>query len=293
MKKIIIFSLYVFSVASIFTSCRKEDNPKLPAGLSRFPLPQLTKVAGSDQVISAVNPASFNGKFTVGMYFPGDTPPQKYDVVVIKNDNKANVKVVQAGVTTFPSTITVTGTQLLTLFGGTIVLGDRFDFGVDVTTAEGIKYEAFPITGASYASGITAQPNASPIIRYAAICQYDPNFYKGNFEVLVDEWADYSVGETVVLTMVDATHFSFTFRAATPRQIVVTVNPDNSVTLPKQVYGAGYPPGWPYGDISAESVPSIDNAVAPCAGTFGVRLKHTVAAGTFGSGNELFKLRKL
>jgi hypothetical protein len=292
MKKIIIFSLYLFSVATVFNSCRKEDNTKLPKGLARFPTPQLVKVAGSDQVISAVNPASFTGKFTVAMYFPSDVPPQKYDVVVIKNDDKTNVKLIQANVTTFPSTITVTGAQLLTLFGGTIALGDRFDFGADVTTAEGIKYEAFPVTGASYAAGISAQPGGSPILRYSAICQYDPNQYKGNFVVVTDEWADYVPGEVVTLTMVDATHFSFTYLAANPQQLVVTVNPDNSVTVPKQVYGSGYPPGWTFGNISAQSVASADNLVAPCEGTFAVHLSHSAGAIGFGSGHELIKLRK-
>jgi hypothetical protein len=292
MKKIAIYSLCLFSVAALFSSCRKEDNSKLPKGLARFPTPQIAKVAGTDQTISAVNPGSFTGKFTVAMYFPGDTPPQKYDVVVRKNGDNTNIKSIQANVTTFPATITVTGTQLQTLFPGAIVLGDRFDFGVDVTTAEGIKFEAFPVTGAAYASGISAQPGASTSVQYAAICQYDPNIYKGSFVVVTDEWADYVPGDVIQLTMVDATHFSFMYLAANPSPIVVTVNADNSVTVPKQVYGSGYPPGWTFGNISAESVPSADNAVAPCEGTFAVHLSHTAGAIGFGTGHELIKLRK-
>lgn len=284
MKKIIIFSLCLFSVATVFNSCRKEDNSKLPKGLARFPLPQVVKVAAADQVISAQNPAAFSGKFTVAMYFPGDTPPQKYDVVVIKNGNKALVKLVQANVTTYPSTITVSGAQLITLFGGTIVAGDRFDFGVDVTTAEGIKYEAFPATGAAYAAGIAAQPNSSTSVFYEAICQYDPNQYKGNFVVVTDEWADYGAGDVVPLTMIDATHFSFKFLPANPLPIVVTVDPaTNSVSVPKQQYGSGYPPGWTFGNIFAESVPSANDFVAPCAGTFSVILHHSTASADFGS----------
>jgi hypothetical protein len=55
--------------------------------------------------------------------------------------------------------------------------------------------------------------------------------------------------------------------------MVVTVNPVTSSNCPKQVYGSGY--GLAYGNISA-SVPSVENFVAPCAGTFSVVLKHTV-----------------
>jgi len=282
MKKIIIFSLYLFSTAAVFNGCRKEDNPKIPA-LERFPLPQLVKVAGTDQVISAQNPAAFTGKFTVGLFFPDDIPPQKFDVVVIKNENRTNVKVIQLNVTAYPTTITLTGTELANLFGAPVVLGDKFDISVDVTTISGMKFEAFPVTGNPYAAGVAAQPGASTFIRYEAVCQYDPNQYQGNFEVVNDEWGDYGAGSIVPLTMIDATHFSFKYGASNAQPIIVTVNPNtNAVTVAKQVYGSGYPPGWTFGDISAESVPGVENFVAPCAGVFSVILKHTVGAGSFG-----------
>ena len=167
MKKIIIYSLYLFTVAALFTACRKEDNAQLP-GLIRFPLPVVAKVAGSDQNIAAASPNAFSGKFTVGLYFPNDAPPKKYDIVAIKNDNKAVVKIIKADVTSFPTEITVTGSQLATLFGAPIVAGDKFDISVDVYTSTGEKYEAFPVTGNPYASGIAAQPAATTFIRYTA-----------------------------------------------------------------------------------------------------------------------------
>lgn len=282
MKKIIIFSLYFVSIAAFFTACTKEDNGKLPE-FSQVPLPLVVKVAGSEQVISAQAPDQFSGKVSVGLYFPNDAPPKKFDIVVIKNNDKTNVKVLKADVTTFPTELTVTGPQLASLFNAPIVLGDKFDIGVDVTTYTGAKFDAFPVTGAPYAAGIAAQPGASTFVRYEAVCQYKPDAFQGAFEVVTDEWADYVPGDIVQLTQVDATHFSFKFLAAGALPIVVTVNPiTNAVTVPKQVYGSGYPPGWTFGNISAESVPSVDNFVAPCSGTFSVILKHTVAAGTIG-----------
>ena len=283
MKKIIIYSLYLFSVAVFFSACQKEDNPKLPA-LTRFPLPLLVKVTGTDQVISAQTPDAFSGKFTVGLYFPDDAPPKKFDVVVIKNNDKSNVKVIKADVTSFPTDVTITGTQLATLFGSAIVVGDKFDISVDVTTYTGEKFEAFPLVGNSYAAGVAAQPGASTLIRYEAVCQYNPSAYQGSFEVVTDEWGDYVPGDIVQLTMIDNTHFSFKFLADGALPIVVTVNTvTNAVSVARQVYGSGYGgASWPYGNISCESVPGIDDFVAPCAGTFSVVLKHTVAAGSFG-----------
>jgi hypothetical protein len=289
MKKIIIYSFYIFSSAVLFTACKKDVNGKLPE-LTRFPLPLVVKVAGSDQVISAQDPNSFSGKYTIGLYFPNDDPPKKFDVVVIKNNDKTNVKTIKNDVTTFPTELTITGAQLATLFNAPVVLGDKFDIGVDVTIYTGAKFEGFPAVGNPYAAGIAAQPGVSTFVRYEAVCQYVPSTYQGSFEVVTDEWADYAPGDIVQLTMVDATHFSFNYLAADPRPIVVTVNPaTNAVTVPKQVYGSGYPPGWPYGNISAESVPSVENFVAPCAGTFSVILKHTTAAANFGEAKIVLK----
>ena len=126
-------------------------------------------MAGSDQSISAANPNAFSGKFRVGLYFPAGAPPKKYDVVVIKNNDKTNVKVIKADVTTFPTELTISGSQLATLFGSPIVAGDRFDISVDVTIYTGEKFEAFPVTGNAYAAGIAAQPGSSTFVRYNAI----------------------------------------------------------------------------------------------------------------------------
>ena len=280
MKKAILYSL-LFSLA--FVGCRKSDNPKLP-DLSRVPTPVFTKVTGTDQVISAQNPANFNGKFTVDLFFENDVPPQKFDIVVMKNGDAANVKTIQADVTTFPTTLTITGAQLATLFNAPIVVGDRFDIGADVTTQNGQKFQAFPTVGVGYGSGVGNQPGSSTFIRYESVCQFDSSQYDGNFVVVEDEWADYTAGDVVQVTSIDATHISFKYLAANPQPIIVTVNPvTNATSVAKQVYGSGYPPGWPYGDISAESVPSVENFVAPCQGILSVILKHTVAAGSFGS----------
>ena len=169
MKKIIILSLYIFIAAGLFTACSKDENGKLPDQVTQFPTPLVVKVAGSDQSISAANPNAFAGKFRVGLYFPAGAPPKKYDVVVIKNNDKTNVKVIKADVTTFPTELTISGSQLATLFGSPIVAGDRFDISVDVTIYTGEKFEAFPVTGNAYAAGIAAQPGSSTFVRYNAI----------------------------------------------------------------------------------------------------------------------------
>jgi len=50
MKKIIAYTFCFLCVTAFFAACRKDDNPVIPA-LTRFPVPVVLKVAGSDQVI--------------------------------------------------------------------------------------------------------------------------------------------------------------------------------------------------------------------------------------------------
>jgi hypothetical protein len=38
--------------------------------------------------------------------------PQKVDIVVMRNDNKTNIKTIKVNVTTFPTSIQVTGQSL-------------------------------------------------------------------------------------------------------------------------------------------------------------------------------------
>ncbi|MBK5269698.1 MAG: hypothetical protein JJE22_01665 [Bacteroidia bacterium] len=290
MKK---YLFYILLASLFFVGCKKNDGP-IPndVALERVPTP-LVKKSGGSQAIDMTNLGAFQGKFDVGLYFASDIPPTKFDVVVRKNNDNGNIKVLQADVATFPTSFTITAAQLAALFGSPLALGDNYDISVDVYAQSGKKYEAFPAVGVGYGSGVAGQPGASTSVRYSAICQYNDAIYNGSFEILVDEWADYAPGDVVQVTRIDATHFSFMYPANGPLPIIVTVNPlTNATSVTKQVYSTlGYGAGWPYGPLFSESVASPNNVVAPCDKTFGVLLKHTVALGSFG--NYFIQMRAL
>src|ERR1700761_4445990 len=164
MKKLLTYS---FLALLLIVSCRKGDNPRLPTS-ARVPAPLLTVDPTGDPTIAVQNADAFNGKFKVALYFP-DVKPQKFDIVVIKNNDITNVKTIDANVTSFPSTFTITGAQLHTLFGAAIVLGDSFTIGANVTAQDGTVYLAFPPVGTAYGSGILAQPGFSPTVTFAAV----------------------------------------------------------------------------------------------------------------------------
>lgn len=283
MKKYLYYFLFTFV---LIAGCSKNDGP-IPKDviLERVPEPQVVKTGGSE-VISLNDPAAFKGEFEVGVFYQSGIQPSKLDVVIRKNGDTFNVRPFHKDVITFPTAFTITANDLEVLFDTALAPGDYYDISADVYTASGKKYDAFPAGGAGYSSGVSQQPGASTSIRYSVPCPYHDDVYQGNFKIIEDEWADYSPGAVVPVTRIDATHFSFKYGAPQGLPIIIEVNPiTNELSVAKQVYGPiGYPPGWNYGPIYAESVPDQRNLVSPCAETFGIVLKHTVAAGTFSNG---------
>ncbi|MEI6949587.1 hypothetical protein V9K67_20535 [Paraflavisolibacter sp. H34] len=278
--------LFCFLAALLFFACRKDDNPKIPE-LTRVPTPTVAIDAASDKVISPVNPTAFKGKVNVDLLFPGDIKPQKLDLVIIKNGNKANVKTLRADITTFPTTVDITGQQLVTLFGGNIEPGDNFDIGADITMQNGQKFQAFPVVGDAYGSNVGNQPGASLTVQFLRPCPFVASAYAGTFEVLQDEWQDYSVGNDVQVSVVSPTQISFQYKvdAGTAKPIILTIDPaTNAISVAKQVYGS-------YGTdvFSAESVAGPASQVNPCDLSLSVRLRHTT---TGFSGSYTIRLKK-
>jgi hypothetical protein len=288
MKRTISILFGFFTMLMLVTGCRKEDDAKIP-DLIRIPTPLVTIDAGSDQVISPVDPASFNGKFTVDLFFKNDIAPQKMDVVIRKNNGA--VKTFET-VTTFPTTLEVTGQELITLFGEPISGGDQFDIGVDITTREGQTYLAFPTTGAPYGSTIFNQPGANTSVSFLAPCAFDASQYAGDFEVLQDEWDDYGVGDVVTVKVINATQLSFEYNvnAGTAKPIILTIDPaTNAITVTKQSYGKyTFPPPT---EFFVESVAGPASAVNPCDLSLSVRLSHSDETGA-DYGNYTIRLRK-
>ena len=194
MKKIILLTLLFCGLALMFAACRKDDVPP-PADL-RFPLPLLTKDTTGDEFISGKDPSSFLGKFIVDMYYGTAVTAQKVDIVVIRNDNKTSVKTIKADVTNFPASIEVTGAQLTALFDSTIRLGDKFEIGADVTTINGQKFEAFPVTGNPYGADTAALPGSMFSIVYVAGCVFDIASFNGWYTV-VGNTLEYNDGDSI------------------------------------------------------------------------------------------------
>ena len=281
----------------VFAGCTKDDGPIKDEYLKLIdavPAIATTIDPTGSPAIDVLNPSTFQGKFTVSEFFtgPGAESPEKVDVVVRKNGATGpNVKVFQANVTTLPATFTVTSAQLETLFGEPIVVGDNYDFSTDIYIKGGRKYEAFPLGGVSTSSGPTAVPGYSYMVRYGAICAYDPNIYEGDFEVISDASYSGMAGETITLTRVSASSFSFKYPSyalvnSSGRDIVVNVNTGNNNASITKTASLGSAWAWSSsysGPAVATGGPATASFVAPCAKTVTLNLTYTVDAGSFGT----------
>lgn len=242
MKRIIIYSiLFAFT---LLNACRKSDNPKIPT-LARAPIPQLTIDPNGDAAISGLDPGSFAGKVIVDMFFKTDVTPQKVNVVVIKNGDKTNPQIIQANVTTFPTTIDVTGAQLATLFGEPIVTGDNFEIGADITNVSGQTFQAFPAVGSAYGAGVNGEyGGTSTTVNFLAVCVFDKASFNGNYKVAQDDWADFAVGDLIEVkpgagdNEISITAYPSPDYGTNRKAMIVTVNPDTyEVTVPEQIIG--------------------------------------------------------
>lgn len=155
--------------AAIITGCKKDENPKLPEGVKSAALPLVKADAGSSTSITDF--ATFQGKFSVGVYFANQELPKKMDVVVALNKKYTNVKVLKADVTTYPTAFTVTAQQLAALFGAkldTMHNGTTFEVGADVYMNSGLVVPIFNSTPGvrGYGPDATSYPGASIQVTY-------------------------------------------------------------------------------------------------------------------------------
>jgi hypothetical protein len=282
MKKIITFSLLVSLV--LMGACRKAGNGNLP-DLERVPVPSLKKEAGSDAFIVVSALSSFQGKLVVDNFFKDDIPPKSMDVVAFKNGNKSIIKVIKAGITSFPTTVIITAADLQAAFGP-IVICDYFTFGVNMTTKSGKVYEAFPAVGVAYGAGVSNQfGGVQTQLDYSTKVEYDPSVYKGNFITVSDEFQDFPVGSVVPITQIDATSFSFIQPATVnPIPMVVTVDPNTlRASITKQKIGDKFTWASYTNPNAAASATDPYNKVSPCDKTLQLNITYTVDQGSFGS----------
>ncbi len=282
MKKII--HVVLLAAIVLVSACRKSDVGNLPEGMVYLNQPHIVKESG-DPAILDTDPLGFSATFSVDLYHENSEKPDHLDIVIVKNGDTKNAKVIQAAVKTFPAQVEITGQMLTELFG-TIVSGDSYDVGADYVKG-GVKYVAFPEGGgAAYGPGVSSQPNgASPTVRYSAICGFIADDFAGEYEITVDGWGDYGIGATTIVKVIDETTLAIESAIPSFNDVVIKVNDsDNTVVVDRQEAGDTDVFGLAYGMLFMTGAGGgLNNFVDPCTGTIRLNISYTVAAGSFGT----------
>lgn len=279
MKKLLTFSILAFAGMLLFYACAKDENPRIPA-LERVSLPKFTKDTSADVLIQ--DPATFKGRFNVGMFFESDVKPKKMDVVVIFNDDSTNIKTLKADVTAFPTTIDVTADDLAKLFGKTaadIVTGDAFTIGANVTTNSGFVVPAFRHDSANanpYGGDAMNYDQASLSIQYKKVCPLNIDDLVGNYTMDDPQFWEgtYPVTTTLsgnVLTLKGWIQVPSGTLKMTINEKTQTVTVAKQITVPGEEYGYHNWTSVGTGDINA-----CDNSIT-------LKLTNTVDEGSFGA----------
>jgi hypothetical protein len=261
MKMYSIIGLIAIMAFSL-TSCG-EDPIDLSRGLGVVP------------IVTDINPAVFDGlnktttfiKFTVDM--PEGAGVNAAAVVVSFNGDQARAEV--ANVTSFPTDITITLSDVATGLGKTL---DDIDLG-DVINVELVTTKG----------GKTFYSEAS--FNAAVVCAYNPVTVTGNFTAVSAGWA---VNGPVTIT-VDPTDDYKVFVSGLPEldgmvqdvgPLEMNINPLNfSVTAPRTVLGSVF---FIYSNVAYQGSGIVDT----CNGTYEMTFTITVDQGSFGSYNFTF-----
>lgn len=285
MKRLLTYSIII--AITFLGACRKSDNPNIP-DLTRVPVPLITVDEEADITISKDDPALFKGKFVVDNYFKEGSKPKKLDILIIKNGDNSSAVHFKDDITTFPTTLDITGVQLIALFGP-MIQGDEFTIGANVTTEKGEMFEGFPNAQDSrgkyvnpYGGGLNGLPGASTQISYSVVCPLiiddfvgeatvvDPYFFEGEYKVTI------SKAEPGVLKVTGINE---------EPNVAILINLDGkryTASVAGQIVSDRY---GPYHNLTMTGKGSID----ACKNSLKLTINWTVDEGSFGDGDFIIK----
>lgn len=286
---------------ALFTGCKKEYGPdKIPnfPTMEVAPVPKFTVDPSSDLVI--VEPDEFKTRFTLDLYFPDDEKslPQSADISVVMNNDYKNIRKLKTGITTFPTTIELTGPELATLFNidiEEIIPGTKFELRADFTMDDGRVIPGFVYldkgsatkgsSPSTASSDVNNWPDSKTNIVYNAVCPIEIDNFVGDMEV--DDpffWEDtYPV--TVSLVAPDVLKISGVNQTREEEFLVRIDFKAFTATVEKQIID---PAPWFFGytNLAVEGSGSVD----ACNNVINLTISWTVDQGSFGSGDFILRM---
>ena len=171
----------------LLPTCQKDPDLRWP-DFKFGAIPLVTKDATKDQNIDFNNLSTFTGTVNVDLYFKDKDKPKSMDLMVIMNNDLTNSAVVQAGITSFPTSVNITTTTLVNLLPklnnqSELKLGDFFRFYVNITLEDGTFINGNDTLYTAYSSALPNWPDASLEVVYTVVCPLDLNEFVGDYEM--------------------------------------------------------------------------------------------------------------
>ncbi|HRN55167.1 MAG TPA: hypothetical protein PLL71_01875 [Agriterribacter sp.] len=285
----------------LLTGCKKEYGPdKIPnfPVMDIAPVPKFTLDPAGDLVIQ--QPEDFKGKFTLDLYFPDDqkTIPQSADISVVMNNNYKDIRKFKTGITSFPSTIDVTGADLANLFGinvEDIVPGFKFEIRADFNMTDGSVIPGFvtlnsgdPVKGSSpntASSDVNNWPDSKTNIIFNAVCPLEIENFVGTLTAEDPYFWEDTYPVTVTLEGTDVLKVAGLNQTPSESMKIKIDFKSFIATVEKQIID---PAPWffSYTNLAVQGTGTVD----ACNTVINLTLTWTVDQGSFGSGDYIIKL---
>ncbi|SDC35781.1 hypothetical protein [Niabella drilacis] len=266
MKKSVLF-LYSLLLIS-FLGCKRNSDLTKPESRAEFPV-----ATGSYSILN--NPGS-NFKIPIGF-----TDIQNIDRTInfsVTSPTGAvsgqQYTVAQNGSVTIPSGKALDSIQVNGLFAGYASRDKKDSLYFTITGGDGTPFTGF----------------TTYKLVMQKVCPLVIGDYSGDFVVVQDAWEDYSAGDVITLTNIDATHFSFKNKhALNPVPVVVTVNTStNAVKIDKQIVGTL----WDYDDPAyIDPTMAATGTIVACDKVINLSVSYGSKAGNW-SGTYALVLKK-
>lgn len=258
MKNIKSLIIPLLLIVSIIVSC-EDDGGKSKKTFISGATPNITKLSSSDQSINLValkNGDDIDLGFTVDRYYGNIISA---DVVGFYfTEDGAEKHVFKTNVTEFPYTMHLDQNDLFDAFsidnGDDVTITDKLIITAEITLKDGRVLKMYSDEGIkNYGADISNQSQYAAAQTYIISCPLDnASLFDGDYEVVVDDWADYGAGDIIPLEY-DSNFGTLKFKILntnnpyinnTDSYLIVTVDPtDSSVTVVSNEdmdYGGGF-----------------------------------------------------
>lgn len=211
-------NLLLIAVGLMFASCT-NDGGSSKEDLNEAAIPNITKIATTDQGLNVVALKAglpINLGLNVDVAF-GDVTSM--DIVGVYTKGTVIEKaVLKANVTTFPTTVNISQTDLYQAFNilntaSDVGLKDNLIISADLTLKNGTVVKMYNNNGSvNYGSGIANFSGIKVLQTYIVSCPLtDASLFNGDYKVTADQWEDYGVGP-IIPVVYNATNGTKEFR---------------------------------------------------------------------------------